>query len=316
MTTDKLTCIDLDQPTLEGFRQFISSWLYRGEGFTLLVDPGPLSTIPRLIGELHRLGVGHIDYVLLTHIHIDHAGGTGALLREFPGATIICHPDGIRHLVAPEKLWEGSRKVLGPLAEAYGEIVPVPAERIRFEEQVGATGVRTVLTPGHAQHHCSYLLEDLLFAGEVAGVRCDVPDGIFMRPATPPRFILQVALDSIDRVAALSPSAMVFAHYGLVETPADHLRIARNQLLLWVKGVAATAAAEEPQREAALVEWLLEMDGQYRNVTRLPADIQARERYFLGNTLRGMMEYVDGLSAREREALAAGAAPPSLKGKP
>ncbi len=300
------TCIDLDQPTLEGFRQFISSWLYRGDGFTLLVDPGPLSTIPLLCGKLRSHGVERLDYVLLTHIHIDHAGGTGALLKEFPDATVICHPDGIRHLVAPEKLWEGSRKVLGALAETYGEIVPVPAERIRFEETIGQTGVSTFLTPGHAQHHCSYLLDDLLFGGEVAGVRCSVPDGIFMRPATPPRFILEVALDSFDRMIALAPRRMVFAHYGLVENALDHLLIARSQLLLWVRGVAATAPVERAEREAALVAWLLEHDEQYRNIKQLPPDIQARERYFFGNTLRGMAEYVDALSVEERQKLVEG----------
>jgi glyoxylase-like metal-dependent hydrolase (beta-lactamase superfamily II) len=298
-------CIDLDLPQLEGFRRFISSWLCRGDGFTLLVDPGPLSTIPRLCAELNRQGVTRLDYVLLTHIHIDHAGGTGALLREFPGATVICHPDGIRHLAAPAKLWEGSRAVLGPLADAYGEIVPVPADRLRFEEQIGTTGVQAFLTPGHAVHHCSYLLGDLLFAGEVAGVRCDVPDGIFMRPATPPRFLLPVALDSLDRMIALAPRRMVFAHYGLVENAGEHLRIARDQLLLWVKGVAACVGVEAERREAALVAWLTEHDAQYRNVDRLPADIRARERYFLGNTLRGMTEYVNGLPEEERQALAA-----------
>ncbi|OGU16592.1 MAG: MBL fold metallo-hydrolase [Geobacteraceae bacterium GWC2_53_11] len=306
MNLHNLTCIDLDQPSMVGFRHFISSWLYRGDSFTLLVDPGPLSTIPRLLGTLRDKGVQHIDYVLLTHIHIDHAGGTGALLREFPDATVICHPDGIRHMVAPEKLWEGSRKVLGILAETYGEIVPVPAERIRFEETVGSTGVRTFLTPGHAQHHCSYLLDDLLFGGEVAGVRSDVPDGIFMRPATPPRFILEVALDSIDRMIALSPRRMVFAHYGLVDNAPGHLHIARRQLLLWVRGVAELATVEESQREAALIDWLMEHDEHYRNVTQLPPDIRTRERYFFGNTLRGMSEYVEGLEDIERQKLVTG----------
>jgi glyoxylase-like metal-dependent hydrolase (beta-lactamase superfamily II) len=303
MNLDNLACIDLDQPSLEGFRTFISSWLYRGDNFTLLVDPGPLSTIPRLSAELKRLGVARLDFILLTHIHIDHAGGTGALLREFPEAQVVCHPEGVRHMTAPEKLWEGSRKVLGPLAEAYGEIVPVPEERIGFAETVGGTGVRAFLTPGHAQHHCSYLLDDLLFGGEVAGVRQPVPEGIFMRPATPPRFILQVALDSIDRMLALTPRYLVFAHYGLVETAVEHLRIARSQLLLWVRGVAATLNVPAEEREESLVAWLLEHDEQYRNVSRLPADILARERYFLGNTLRGMTEYVESLSEDERRQL-------------
>jgi len=300
-----LHCIDLDQPALEGFRQFISAWLYRGEGFTLLVDPGPLSTIPHLVGELRRRGVGRLDYILLTHIHIDHAGGSGALLREFPEAQVICHPEGVRHLVAPEKLWQGSRKVLGALAEAYGEIVPVPAERIGFAETVGATGVRAFLTPGHAQHHCCYLLGDLLFGGEVAGVRCAVAEGIYMRPATPPRFLLPVALDSVERMLALAPRRLVFAHYGLVDNAQEHLRIGRDQLHLWVRGVAATAAVEEGRREEALFAWLQEHDPVYRNIDQLPADIYARERIFLGNTLRGMGEYVDGLAAEERQALLA-----------
>lgn len=303
MNLDNLICIDLDQPTMVGFRRFISSWLYRGDDFTLVVDPGPLSTIPRLVDTLRESGVKRLDYVLLTHIHIDHAGGAGALLEEFPDAAVICHPDGIRHMTAPEKLWEGSRKVLGALAETYGEIVPIPAERIRFEETVGSTGIRSFLTPGHAQHHCCYLLDDLLFGGEVAGVRCDVPEGIFMRPATPPRFILEVALDSIDRMIALAPQRMVFAHYGLVDNALDHLHHARRQLLLWVRGVASIADADEPQREEALIAWLMEHDAQYRNVTQLPPDIRARERYFFGNTLRGMSEYVGGLADVERQEL-------------
>jgi len=305
MNLAHLTCIDLDQPSLEGFRKFISAWLYRGEEFTLVVDPGPLSTIPHLVSELRRHDVERLDYILLTHIHIDHAGGTGALLDAFPGARVICHPEGVRHMVAPEKLWQGSLKVLGAMAEAYGEIVPVPAERIGFAEQIGDTGVRAFLTPGHAQHHCCYLLDDLLFGGEVAGVRSEVANGIYMRPATPPRFIQEVALDSIERMIALRPRQLVFAHYGRVDSALEHLQIGREQLSLWVRGVAATAAAGPEEREAAFFAWLLEHDEHYANISQLPADIYARERIFLGNTLRGMSEYVEGLSTAARQLLAA-----------
>lgn len=301
---ENLFCIDLDQPGLEGFRQFVSAWLYRGQGFTLLVDPGPLSTIPHLLGELRRQLVERLDYVLLTHIHIDHAGGTAALLREFPQARVICHPEGIRHLVAPKKLWQGSRKVLGKLAEAYGEILPIPAERIAFAEQLGFTGVRAFLTPGHAPHHCCYLVDDLLFAGEAAGVRCEVPEGIYLRPATPPRFLLEVALDSLERMIALGPRRMVFAHYGLVDDALEHLHIARRQLLLWVRGVAETAGAAPSEREKILLAWLREQDENYRKVDQLPPDIRVREATFVGNTLKGMIEYVDGLAETERRKLA------------
>jgi glyoxylase-like metal-dependent hydrolase (beta-lactamase superfamily II) len=304
MKLDHLHCIDLDQPSRAGFRRFISSWYYAGDDLRFVVDPGPISTIPHLLAELRRLGAEHLDYILLTHIHIDHAGGSGALLEAFPSAQVICHPEGIRHLLAPEKLWQGSRQVLGDLAELYGPIVPVPEGRIAFAETLGGGAIQVFATPGHAQHHLCYLCGDLLFGGEVAGVRSEVADGIFMRPATPPRFALKVALGSIERMLALAPQRMVFAHYGLVEDAGAHLQIAQRQLHLWVRGVAATAAVAEDEREAALQDWLLAHDPIYANVTQLPDDIRARERYFFGNTVRGMSEYVAGLSPQERAALA------------
>ena len=101
---------------------------------TLLVDPGPASTIPYLVERLDELGIRTIDYILLTHIHLDHAGGTGQLLRHFPGAKVNCHPKGIPHMVAPQKLWEESIKVLGKVAEAYGEMAPVPESCISFRD--------------------------------------------------------------------------------------------------------------------------------------------------------------------------------------
>ncbi len=307
MQLDRLFCIDLDQPALPGFRKFIGSWCYQGAE-TLLVDPGPLSTIPHLVEQLRRRGVERIDTVLLTHIHIDHAGGTGALLQEFPQARVICHPEGVRHMVDPAKLWQGSRQVLGRLAEVYGEILPVPADRIGFSEQLGCEGGRAFLTPGHAQHHCCYLLDDLLFGGEVAGVRSEVAEGIYMRPATPPRFLPEVADDSLARMLALRPRYLVFAHYGLVEEAERHLRTGREQLRLWLQGVAATAAVAEPEREAALFVWLQQRDPVYRNIHQLPADILERERIFLGNTLRGMSDYLESLAPEAQAELAAGAA--------
>lgn len=303
MDPTKLTCIDLDQPGLEGFRKFISCWLYRDDSISYVVDPGPLSTISRLIDQLEELGVTHLDYILLTHIHIDHAGGAGALLERFPAAQVICHPDGIRHMAEPEQLWQGSLRILGRLAETFGEIIPVPADRLGGPDLLAGTGIEGFLTPGHAPHHVCYRFDDLLFGGEVAGVHGAVAEGIYMRPATPPRFLLDIALDSLDRMIALAPRRLVIAHYGLVEPALDYLLIGRGQLVLWVRGVARMAAGNTLDSKQAIFDWLLEHDVHFRNIDQLDADIRAREHYFLENTLRGMQQYVAELSDRQRSNL-------------
>ncbi len=290
---NNLHCIDLDQSSLPGFRQFISAWYYGGKGFNLVVDPGPLSSISHLIHRLKALGVETLDYILLTHIHIDHAGGSAALLRQYPMARIICHPEGIRHLVAPERLWKGSKAVLGALADAYGEILPVPENSIGYEQEIGDTGIRVHQTPGHAQHHLCFEMGDLLFAGEVAGVRCETQSGIYLRPATPPRFILEVALNSLEKMKALSPTHLAFAHYGLVDNALQYLELATTQLKLWVR--AAKETKEASNRQEAMMDWLLKSDECILHLKQLPEDIQIRERQFFANSFRGMIEYVDNL---------------------
>lgn len=307
MNLNQLHCIDLDQSAMEGFRTFLSAWCYCSDALTFVVDPGPLSTIPHLIRELQKLAVVRLDYILLTHIHIDHAGGTGALLKQFPEATVVCHPAGSRHMVAPEKLWQGSVQVLGKkITDVFGEIVAIPEERILAAEDegvLGTSGLRTFFTPGHAAHHCCYLFDTLLFGGEVAGVHSEVPDGIYMRPATPPRFILEVALDSIDKMIALKPEYLVIAHHGLVTPALDYLNIGREQFILWVKGVAATLSVDDDHRLQVFLDWLLKNDPHFRNIDQLEPDLRAREEVFIGNTLRGMSEYVLSLTEQQRSGL-------------
>ena len=293
MDIEKLSCIDLDEPRLEGFTKFISAWLYQGEEFTFLVDPGPLASMPHLLAELKAKGVDRLDYILLTRIHIDHAGGTGELLKSYPEAQVICHPQGIKHMVEPAKLWQGSLKVLGYMAEVYGEIIPLPEANISFSEKVGDTGISVFLTPGHAQHHLCFLFDDLLFAGEVVGVRSPVKSGIYMRPATPPRFILDVAVNSVEEMIKLKPEKMVIAHYGLVEPALDYLEIGRDQLKLWVKGVEEVAMAGDEESEERLFQWLLKHDHNYSRIKELDPATYARERYFLGNSMRGMIGYIE-----------------------
>ncbi len=297
---DNLYLIDIDQ-ALEGFRNFISAWIYRLDGVTLLVDPGPASTIPHLAERLERLGIERIDHVLLTHIHLDHAGGTGRLLEHFPDAKVNCHPKGIPHLVAPQRLWEESKKVLGKVAEAYGEMAPVPEASIAWQDRipVGDGVIEAMETPGHAAHHVSYRVGDLLFAGEVGGVYVPLDDGLYCRPATPPPFQHGTFRDSIDRVAALDVKLVCVGHYGCRQDVAEVFERARRQLDFWVDTARRHfGAGSDPFEEAVLAE-LIAGDPHMAGWPLLPEDIRTRERTFCSNSIRGIRMYLEKTEVRK-----------------
>ena len=291
-----LYLIDLDLP-VTGFRKFISSWLYRTDELTFLVDPGPASTAEHLLKELKQAGVNHLDYILLTHIHIDHAGGTGIVAAEFPEARILCHPKGIPHLIDPQKLWAGSLKVLGKLAEAYGPIAPVPESRLFFAENIKTpTGeIKIIETPGHSAHHISLHFGELLFLGEAAGVRIPVGNHEYMRPATPPKFIYEIYRRSLEKLLPFSAKKLCFAHYGFRGSDETFFAGALGQLDFWI-----TLLREQLRQgvtdENELMGVLLEKDANLRFFSEMPKDIRERERYFILNSIRGMSRYL-----RERE---------------
>jgi glyoxylase-like metal-dependent hydrolase (beta-lactamase superfamily II) len=297
---DNLHLIDIDQ-ALEGFRKFISAWLCRVNGSTLLVDPGPAATIPYLAGRLKQAGVSRIDHVLLTHIHLDHAGGTGHLLEYFPEAKVNCHPKGIPHLVAPQKLWEESRKVLGNVAEAYGEMAPVPEASISWQEAIPVGGllIEAIETPGHAAHHVSYRVGDILFAGEVGGVYVPLDGGFYCRPATPPPFHHGIFRESIAKAAAIDAQLVCLGHYGCRQDMAALFERARRQLDFWVSTTQKhIGAGSEPFEEAVLAH-LIAGDPDMAGWTSLPNDIQARERNFCVNSIRGIRMYLEKTEVRK-----------------
>ena len=300
-----LALIDLDQPK-EGYRKFLSSWLCRADGLTFVVDPGPRSTAEHLIGELARRGVTRVDFVLLTHIHIDHGGGAAEFLAAFPEARLYCHPAGVRHIVEPSGLWKGSLSVLGDVAEMYGAPRPVPAARIATEAEVSAAGFKVIKTPGHAVHHVSYLLNRTLFVGEAFGTRSSLPSGaLYMRPATPKRFFLDQALASLDTLRALpvEPNLTAFAHYGSLPGAFAYADAAKQQLLLWVETARAAMATTtaRPELDELVFAKLQEIDpiyGQGR-FGELAPEVRRRERHFLSNSLDGILGWIDS-QARPR----------------
>ena len=285
-----LKLIPLTQPKT-GFRLFISSWLLHWDGHAILVDPGPSGTIPFLVSELKKLGIQRLTGVLLTHIHIDHAGGIGHLVKALPTGWVMAHPKAHKHLIDPTRLWEGSCKVLGDLPQMYGPIDPVPPELIRFEDtlKVGDKIIRVLETPGHAPHHISFIWSDYIFTGEAVGVGYQLPEALYLRPATPPRFIPEIFLASIERLLAQKdiPEYLCFGHFGAVANARQQIQLGLEQTKLWIE-------VNQRMLGASLDEVITQLqaeDPRFALYPQLPKDVQERERYFVSNSIKGMQQF-------------------------
>ncbi|WP_054029753.1 MBL fold metallo-hydrolase [Desulfatitalea tepidiphila] len=280
---------------ITGFADFITAWVWTA-GPVVVVDVGPSSTNGRLLSALAELGVRHLDFILLTHIHIDHAGGIGGLARAFSGTPVVCHPKAVEHLVDPQRLWEGSVKTLGDVARAYGPIEPVPGGQVLPMDRFEAQGIVPIATPGHAPHHFSFLMGDLLFAGEAGGVCLSLENGeAYLRPATPPRFRIQTSLDSIDRLIARAPRRICYGHVGMRSQAVEMLDRQRAQLKLWLEKITPWYE-RHPQGGSDLMEACLEdllaSDPSLSRFNQLSPDVRSRERFFLLNSVRGYWGYL------------------------
>jgi glyoxylase-like metal-dependent hydrolase (beta-lactamase superfamily II) len=288
-TYSKLEIIDLDIPQL-GYYKFISSWLYTGSEGSFLVDPGPACTIPILKTELAARGIKHLDWVLLTHIHQDHAGGLGDLIKLYPRANVVVHEAGAKHLIDPEKLWDGSREVLGEVALVYDRILPVPEKNVMALDKVPfGEGIKVISTPGHASHHQCYVFKNWFFAGELFGAHLPMDNGLYLRPATPHRFKLEDYLNSMDLVEDHLQENICFAHYGIANNPKLVLKTARNQLRLWVKIIKENKDRKDLDE---IFRVLLENDENFIGFNNLNPEMKIRERYFSINSIEGILEYL------------------------
>jgi glyoxylase-like metal-dependent hydrolase (beta-lactamase superfamily II) len=196
----------------------------------LIVDPGPASCVDTL---LDRLGPVEPRALLLTHIHLDHAGATGVLCRRYPNLAVYVHERGAPHLIDPSKLLESAGRLYGDdMWELWGEVAPVPEERLRvLEGGESVEGFQVAYTPGHASHHVCYLHEDSgdAYVGDVAGVRLP-PYEHTVAPTPPPDVDVEAWFDSLHTVASWNPRSLCLTHFGQVTDVADHLHRVRHAL--------------------------------------------------------------------------------------
>jgi glyoxylase-like metal-dependent hydrolase (beta-lactamase superfamily II) len=207
----------------------------------VLIDPGPTSCLDTLVGELKGKTP---RAVLLTHIHLDHAGATGSLVERWPQLEVYVHERGARHLVDPSRLLESARRLYGDNMDPWwGEMVPVPEANLRVlagGERLLDGSFEVAYTPGHASHHVSYLHEGTAFVGDVGGVR--ITDGSLTIPPTPPPDIdLEAWHESIERVRAWRADRLAITHFGGYEDVEHQLDEVSARLDAW----AARARDEE-----------------------------------------------------------------------
>jgi glyoxylase-like metal-dependent hydrolase (beta-lactamase superfamily II) len=213
----------------------------------VIVDPGPSSCLEALLPQLER---DPPRVLALTHIHLDHAGATGSLLRRFPELEVWVHERGARHLIDPAKLLSSATRLYGAdMERRWGEVLPVPAARVRVlagGERVGA--FRVAYTPGHASHHVSYLHEPsgYAFTGDVTGVRID--GACVLAPTPPPDIDLQAWRASLELIESWRASRVAITHFGAYGDLEEHLLALREELtrveeLAGAHGQSAFAAA-------------------------------------------------------------------------
>jgi glyoxylase-like metal-dependent hydrolase (beta-lactamase superfamily II) len=226
--TSGLSFIDLE---FLGRRYAIATGVVHGTAGLALVDPGPTTCLETLELQLQAGGLrlADVSEILLTHIHLDHAGATGTILRRYPDITVVVHERGAKHLVAPERLIESARRLWGANMDRFwGEVAPVPERNLRVvvgEEQVAAGG-RTfdvAYTPGHASHHVSYFdrSSGVAFVGDTAGI--SINGGFVLPPTPPPDIDLDLWRASVARIERWSSTALLIAHFGAVDQPRPHL---------------------------------------------------------------------------------------------
>src|ERR1700682_597615 len=237
----------------------IAAALLEADGHRAIIDPGPESTLATLRERLHARGlsVAQLDAILLTHIHLDHAGASGSLVRDNPRLAVYVHTLGAPHMIDPAKLLASAARVWPDnLHQLFGETLPVPKENLRILEggetlTLGARKLEVAYTPGHASHHVSYFdaTGGVAFVGHTTAIRTD--NGPYILPATPPPDIsLEIWENSFATILARRPSRLFLTHFGYAENPAEHIAEFRRRLHRWAELAAEILRSASSEAEA------------------------------------------------------------------
>ena len=258
-----LDYIDLQ---FRGRPELIATAVLHGAAGVALLDPGPSTTISTLETALEHKGIRFRDvrHILLTHIHLDHAGATGTILERHPHIEVLVHTRGAPHLVDPSKLISSAGRLYGQdMDRLWGEVRPVPAERIRTLEggemvTAGGRELRVAYTPGHASHHVSFfdVSSRVAFVGDTAGIRRG--SGIYvLPPAPPPDIDLEAWRESEQRILSWVPDSLFVTHFGPYRGAHQQFEALFEHLAEWsriVKRLLANESLSEEERQRAFVE--------------------------------------------------------------
>jgi glyoxylase-like metal-dependent hydrolase (beta-lactamase superfamily II) len=235
-----------------------------------------------------------VTYVAISHVHIDHGGGVGTLLKKLPKARVIVHPRGAPHLVDPQKLWSQSKTILGHVAEIFGQPEPVPEDRIiaaadGMEIDVGDdVKLKVIETLGHASHHLSYHepLQRSVFPGDAAGIYLNQFDVVV--PTSPPPFRLNIALASLEKLLALKPKILHYSHFGESCNAVERLRNHAIQLKLWMS--IAKDGVSKRQNPSVIGERILAEDERMRGVAGFLKSHPIYSKTVVENSVQGFVE--------------------------
>ena len=289
----KIFLVDLETG---GFKNLIASYVIKGDK-TIIVETGPTSSIPTLLFALKEIGVKiqDVNYVAVSHVHLDHGGGAGTLLKALPKAKVIVHPKGAPHLLNPEKLWAQSQKVLGSMAKVYGAPEPVPENRMITAEEGEIFGngkkiqLKVVEALGHAAHNLSFhdLMSDGIFSGDTAGIYLKGFNVVV--PTTPPPFRLDFALASLKKLVNLNPKFLYYSHFGKTVNAVSRLREYATQLKLWAR--IAEDGARKGQSMKTIRDEILAEDPAMRKICAFLRSNTSFMKTAVENSVQGFIEF-------------------------